>query len=455
MNRNFLARLLGLCLLGAVGMQCAPRCDIEAVHPEKWPEIVDYIQRSWPDFTEKDPVMPAPYLYGLNPGTLYYWDVYFHNEGLMRCGYWDIARGNLDCMIFEIDSIGFIPTALHWGRNRSQTPFFSHSVRRYYEMSPVKDTAWLRKAYRAVLKEYEFWTNENGNRIEDHTTPIAGLQRYGHCADSAELVEFYDKVVFYRFKGLSRDIPVEEKLAIGDQMMAESECQDFTPRFDGRIKDFIPVCLNSYLVGYENNIAFYEKELGIAPTRDWKKMAADRAALIEKYCWSEERGLYLDYNFVTGKHSSVAAMAGIMPMFFGFAPKDHARRIKDNLPLFDSDGGLVSSEVSPRGAEYQYGHTGVWPNVQQMAIESLLPYGYEREARNIAMKWLNTATRNWIDPQPATYPPFKYGDGTRHPGFLYEKYTRDGKINDGEYAASHMLGWAGTVFLVALETIEN
>ena len=443
------------CLIGFLCLQCSSAPEIQPVYPEKWPEIKAYIQRSWPDYVEVDPVMPKPYLYGLNPGTFYYWDVYFHNEGLMRCGYWDIAQGNLDCMIFEIDSIGFIPTALHWGTNRSQLPFFSHSVRRYYEMNPVKDKEWLMTAYRAVLKEYEFWTNENGNFIEDHTTPIAGLQRYSHHADSAELISFYDRVLFYRIPGVSREDPIEQKLDVADQMMAESECQDFTPRFGGRIKNFIPICLNSYLVGYENDLAFYEKELGISPTRDWKKIADNRAALIEKYCWSEERGFYMDYDFVNDRHSPVASMAGIMPLFFNFAPKNHAKKVRDNLPLFDSDGGLVSSEVFPGGEAYQYGYTAVWPNVQQLAIESLENYGFRKETRNIAMKWLNTATRNWVDPQPKTYPPFKYGDGTRHPGFLYEKYTRDGNINDTEYPCSHMLGWAGTVFLVALETVEK
>ncbi len=449
-------RLILFCLLGLLAAQCQPRqAKIEPVHPEVWPDIVAYIQRSWPDFVEKDPMMPKPYLYGLNPGTLYYWDVYFHNEGLMRCGYWDIARDNLECMFFQIDSLGYIPTALRWGTDRSQLPFLSHSVHRYWEMTPNKDTTWLRTAYEAILKEYEFWVNENGNLLEDHRTPIAGLQRYGHSADSAGVIEFYEKIVTVRFKDYDLDVPEQVKYEVGDQMLAESECQDFTPRFDGRIKDFIPICLNSYLVGYENDMAYYEEQLGIAPTRPWKEMAKQRAALIEKYCWSEERGLYLDYNFVTGKHSSVAAMAGIMPLFFGFAPRDHAKKVRDNLYLFDSDGGLVSSEVSPRGAEYQYGHTGVWPNVQEMAIESLERYGFHEQTYNIAMKWLNTATRNWVDPQPVHYPPFKYGDGTRHPGFLYEKYTRDGLINDTEYPCSHMLGWAGTVFLVALETVNG
>ena len=60
-----------------------------------------------------------------------------------------------------------------------------------------------------------------------------------------------------------------------------------------------------------------------------------------------------------------------------------------------------------------------------------------------------------IDPQPATHRPFKYGDGTRHPGFLWEKYTRDGRINDDEYPCSFMLGWTASAYLVALETVRG
>lgn len=109
---------------------------------------------------------------------------------MLRCGETELARNNLDCMIWQIDKLGFIPNASGWGEDRSQTPCFSMSVRRYWELTPGKDTAWLHRAYRAVLKEYEFWTNTDGNTIEDHSTPVKGLQRYGHHSDTAALATF-------------------------------------------------------------------------------------------------------------------------------------------------------------------------------------------------------------------------------------------------------------------------
>ena len=177
--------------------------------------------------------------------------------------------------------------------------------------------------------------------------------------------------------------------------------------------------------------------------------------MIDRYCWDEERGLYMDYDFVNQRFSPVASMGGMMPLHFGFASREKAERVRDNLSLFDSDGGLVVCELSPQKIVYQWGDSAVWAPMQQIGIEAMLRYGFVKEAKTIAIKWLNTVTRNYMDPQPATHRPFKYGDGTRHPGFLYEKYTRDGRINDSEYPCSIMLGWTASAFLVALETVRE
>jgi alpha,alpha-trehalase len=446
--------LLIVCLPGILALQCSPAPKTVAVHPEKWDEIDAYIRKSWPEFVEKKPDFPKPYTYGLNPGTLYYWDFYFHNEGLFLHGYTQLALDNLDCMIFQIEKLGFIPNASGWGEDRTQMPVFSMGVRRYLDRVHPNDTAWLRKAYRAVLTEYRFWTNTEGVMIEDHRTAVSGLQRYSHHADSAALITFYDRVLAGRFH-ISRDAPVEEKLLQASHRLAEAECMDFTPRFEGRCLDYIPVDLNSFLYGYERNLADLERELGISDGCRWDALAEARANLIDTYCWNEERGLYLDYDFVNGHQSPVASVAGLIPLHVGLASNAQAQRVRDNLPLFESDGGLVVCEISEQPVEYQWGHNAVWAPIQQFAIEAMTRYGFRREAKEIAMRWLNTVTRNYVDPCPVNYPPFKYGDGTRHPGFLWEKYTRSGDINDAEYPCSMILGWTASAYLVALKTVRG
>ena len=212
------------------------------VHPEKWSDIENYIRDNWNDFVDTMPSLPKPYCYALKPGTLYSWDLYFINEGLMRQGFFEQARNNVDNFIYEVEKLGFIPNANGWGEDRSMTPYFGMMVSSYYDKAPEKDTAWLRRAYNAVLKEYEFWTNTNGNTIEDHSTPVEGLQRYGHHSDSATLVSFYDKVLQGRFH-LEKNVPASEKIRIAGHRLAEAETMDFNPRFEGRCMDFIPVDL--------------------------------------------------------------------------------------------------------------------------------------------------------------------------------------------------------------------
>jgi alpha,alpha-trehalase len=439
-------------LLFMAGCRSTP--ETAPLYPEKWDEIANYIKESWPKYVESNPNLPKPYIYGLNPGTLYYWDFYFHNEGLLMQGYEEIARDNLECMIFQVEKLGFIPNASGWGEDRSQSPFFALGVRSYWDKVKPHDMAWLQRAYLAVVAEYRFYTDAPGAAIEDHTSTIPGLQHFGYHSDSAALITFYDRVVAGRFK-LPRDVPAEEKLTIASHRMAEAACMDFTPRFEGRCLDYIAVDLNSLLFAYERNIAFFERELHISDGKEWDRLADARAKLIDTYCWNEERGLYLDYDFVNGHPSPVASLAGWYPLFTGMASKEKARRVRDNLSLFESDGGLITCEMTPQEIDYQWGHNTVWAPLQHIAIQSMEKYGFEREAKEIAMRWLNTTTKNYVDPHPATYPPFKYGKGTRYPGALYEKYSCSGDINDAEYPCSEMLGWTATAYLVALETVRG
>lgn len=442
----------GFALAAVAPTGCAPK--LEAEHADTWPQIENFIQENWLNYVDTTDALPHPYSYALNPGTLYYWDLYFINEGLMLQGFMEQAKHNVDNFIYEIEKLGFIPNAHGWGEDRSQTPYFGMMVHSYWEKAPERDLVWLRKAYDAVLKEYEFWTNENGNRIEDHSTSIAGLNRYGNHADTASLITFYDRSLKGRFH-LSDGASDDEKVTVASHRLSEAETMDFNPRFEGRANDFIAVDLNSNLWQYENILAYFEQELGITSGYDWKALADRRAALIEQYLWSEERGLYLDYDFVNERHSPVASVITLMPLYWQFAPADKAARVRKNLHLFDSPGGLVACEPSLQEINYQWGDDDVWAPMQLIGMEALSNYGYRRDARDVAIKWLNTVTRNFLEPVPATYPPFKYGDGTRHPGFLYEKYTREGEINDGEYPCSEMMGWTGATFLWALQMVQK
>ncbi|MDR2042701.1 MAG: trehalase [Tannerella sp.] len=425
---------------------------VEPEYREKWGEIETHIRNNWLRYVDYSPAsLPCPYSYALNPGTLYYWDLYFINEGLAAQGFMEQARNNLDNFIYEIEHLGFVPNALGWGEDRSQTPYFAMMARSYYEKCQPKDTVWLQRAYHAALSEYAFWTNANGNLTEDHRTP-QGLQHYSHHADSAALLKFYEQQ--NRRWPPHRADTREEKIRTAAHRLAEAETMDFTPRFEGRCMDFIAVDLNANLYQYEINLDYFERELGIRSGTDWEGLARQRVERINRYCWDEEKGFFYDYDYKNHRRSCVAAISALMPLYWGFATAEQAERVKRYLPLFDSPGGLTVCEPVDGQHVYQWGDQAVWPPVQYIAMTALLRYRYVSEARQVALKYLNTVTRNFVKPEPAVYPPFKYGDGVRRAGFLYEKYTRAGDILDAEYPCSEMMGWAAATFLKALEVMQ-
>lgn len=405
-------------------------------------------------FVESNPRLPKPYSYALNPGTLYYYDLYFINDALLKQGFIEQARNNLDCFIYIADSLSFIPNAFGWGESRSQLPFFSMMVCDYYEKTGDKE--WLKKAYPAVLKEYDFWTNRNGNQIEDHSTSIPGLQRFGQHADTAELLEFYDRVLFYRFH-VSRDVPDSTKLRIAAQRLAECESMDFTPRYYGRCMDFIPVDLNANLYQYELNFAYFEKELGIKSNVNWVKAAKKRAVLMKKYLWSPQRGLMLDYDYVNGKHTEISCITSFTALMWHVIEGAQAEEMKNNLLReLEVKSGLTVCSESQEDIPYQFGRTAIWGSMQFQAMKGLIKAGFREDAERVALKYLNMVTKNYVDPYPDQYIPHKTRTLVKRPyGCLWEKFTHDGDINDNEYYSSPILGFTAAPYILALEIIRN
>jgi hypothetical protein len=70
------------------------------------------------------------------------------------------------------------------------------------------------------------------------------------------------------------------------------------------------------------------------------------------------------------------------------------------------------------------------------------------------MKYLDMVTAHFLDPRPARAVG-KKGPVVRKPGAAYEKYNRDGLINDDEYLAREMMGWATGAFLWLYDYVQN
>ena len=62
----------------------------------------------------------------------------------------------------------------------------------------------------------------------------------------------------------------------------------------------------------------------ISDGKAWEKKAEERAQLIRQYLWNEERGLFLDYDFVNKKHTPIASIVTLWPLYWEFATKKEA-----------------------------------------------------------------------------------------------------------------------------------
>ena len=402
--------------------------------------------------------LPYPYLsIAEGRNLLFYWDTYYTNLGILHNKELrHYAQSATDNLLYLVERLGYIPNSTEpWGLNRSQVPYLSMIVRDIYETAKNKDKTWLKKAYQTLKKEYEFWVNTNSNNIENHKTNIDGLQRYSHHASEEEMLTFFDEIaVRFEFGTLTR----AEKLKLANDWLAEAEAGlDFTPRFENRCTDFIPICLNSNLYTYEMNFHWMVKELHLSDEPNWESFAIQRKDLFNKYLWNEKRGLYLDYDYKNCRHSKVASVINFYALWAGIASSSQAQRIVDNLSLFEYEYGITVCEKMEHERTYQWDYPAGWPSAHYYVVKALDKYGYKKEAARIARKYLDLVTKNFNDPKPPqTFDPETNTTFYRTKGKVYEKYNVvTGELYDAEYASNEFMGWSTGVFLYLKKYIEQ
>ena len=128
--------------------------------------------------------LPYPYTVptaGAMFREMYYWDTFFTNEGLVRDGHPELAKGNTDNLLYMVRRFGKVYNGSRtYYEARSQTPYLSMMVDRIYRLTG--DKQWLADAYETLKEEYGFWMRER-------LTPT-GLNRYGSSASDALVDEF-------------------------------------------------------------------------------------------------------------------------------------------------------------------------------------------------------------------------------------------------------------------------
>lgn len=394
--------------------------------------------------------LPHPYSTASIPGEgrfsfFFYWDTYFTNVGLLAHGRLDVARGNIENMLWLIDRQGYMPN--HVGvTNRSQPPWLCRMVQEYLSVAAVgrangagEATAtradasalprdpdlrdFFRRAAEGVRREYHFFTTAR--------MTACGLNGYGHHTSAADCISFYDRTLVRRL-GMEAGINPARRAAIGGHFLGEAESGwDFCERFSGRCLHHAAVDLNALLYGHERFLARAGRLLGWSEAPAYDEAAERRRALAGELLWDDERGWFCDYDAHEQRPSPTRSLAGTVALFTGLATAEQAARMAATLADFEREHGVAVTPDSPTARRYQWAYPNVWPPMVFTTVAGLARYGHDDAARRIAQKFVATTDALFA-----------------RTGMFWEKTDAEtGEVAGGEYDAVPMLGWSAGVYV--------
>jgi alpha,alpha-trehalase len=349
--------------------------------------------------------LPRPYVVpGGRFNEMYGWDSYFILLGLLRDG--EITRGRdlVDDLLYEVANYGGVLNANRtYYLTRSQPPLLGAMVLAVFHATG--DRAWLAAARPALEVTYRHWTSP------PHLIPSIGLSRYYDHGEgpAPEVVtgerdatgrSHYDRVrdYFRRAAAAHREVSAYYRSASdeltplffkGDRSMRESgfDPSDRFGPFGADVIRYAPVCLNTLLYEMEREMAAIDDRLDHqADAARWNARAADRRARIDRYLWDDPAGLYFDYDFETGRRRVYPFATTFWPLAMGLASTPQAKRVRQNLPLFERPGGIVTStNISGSQWDAPFG----WAPLQLFAVDGLRRHGFVSDADRIARAFLS------------------------------------------------------------------
>ncbi|MDD6483232.1 MAG: trehalase family glycosidase [Clostridiales bacterium] len=399
-------------------------------------QVIDFINQNWDgcvrnNMKDEGTLIGMPYSYTIPAighfEEMYYWDTYFTNLGLLIGGRPQLAKNNVDNMLYLVNRYGFMPNGNRkCFLNQSQPPFLSEMVRDIYEY--YKDPVWLLSAYGVLKTEYEFWQTRRSFDI--------GLNHYGGNAETektcTEMADYFKSRVKIEVK--------LDNISLGKHCRALCESGwDMNPRFGLECDKYAPVDLNSLLFMLEKNMSYFANELNIDESDLWEQRAQTRKTLMLSRM-NNGGGILLDYMIERDSLSEILSAASFFPLYAELATNEGAKAMVENLSRLEEDYGILTCEKNNAEGIYQWDYPNGWACLQYIVVKGLDNYGFEAEANRIAQKYIAL-----VD---------KVFDET---GKLWEKYnvvTGSLDVNN-EYKQPAMLGWSAGVYMSMYKYLEK
>jgi len=434
--------------------------------------------------------LPNPYVVpGGRFNEMYGWDSNFIVLGLEADNRPALAKGMVDNFLFEIEHYGAVLNANRtYYLTRSQPPFLTSMIRAVYEnpasfpatpAGRAEAKAWLERAYTLAEKDYTTWTRA------EHKAGTTGLARYydfgvGPVPEESDDSTYYPDVIRWleahpgqgegflvkgsehpdaaetaRLKETSCDIKasvvcerawvagyrLSKDFYEGDRAMRESGFDPgfrFGP-FDGATQNFAPVCLNSLLYRYEQDLSHFAHVLANPEeAMRWEKSAKARNGAIHRYLWRAKDGVFADYDFVHQRTSSYAYISSLYPLWAGVATREEAKQVVDKLNLFERPGGLSMSNFN---SGLQWDEPFGWAPTNWVAVDGLQQMGFREAARRIAQHFDATIDEGFAK------------DGTIREKFNVVSGNSNVQVTTGYKSNEIGFGWSNAVYLKLKEIL--
>lgn len=404
-------------------------------------------------YEEGGSLIPLPHPYIVPGGRfreIYYWDSYFTMLGLRASGRVDMIRNMIDNFSFLIDRIGYIPNGNRtYFIGRSQPPFFSLMIKllrdeeeKMEKEGKEEEEGALVKYLPQLEKEYQFWMNGNDLLNSTHTSQ----HRVVRMEDGSVLNRYWDDNNTPRPEAYKEDVELShqsrqkpEELFRHLRAAAESGW-DFSSRWFKDVKSFatihttdiIPVDLNCLLHHLEQTLSeAYQLAGNSLKSSEYHSLSAKRKVAIKKYCWSEGKKFFFDFDFVAHKQKEHYTLAATFPLFFEVASPDQAIATAKLLQeKFLKPGGMTTTLEN---SGQQWDAPNGWAPLQWIAYKGLLNYGLDELANQLKSNWTNANLKVYQ----------KTGKMTEK----YDVWSDNAEASGGEYPNQDGFGWTNGVYL--------
>lgn len=424
---------------------------------EEFSSLEERLHQQWKVLTketdeekEGSTLIPLPYSYvvpGGRFGEIYYWDSYFTLLGLKESGRVDLIEAMVRNFAHLIDVVGHIPNGNRtYFISRSQPPFFVKMVELLAEVK--QDESILIHYLPQLEREYGFWMKgAEGLPIGEAYARVVRLD------EETILNRYWDDVDTPRAESYREDVELLHQTNGDASSMRHirAACEsgwDFSSRWLMDEQDLntieaaniIPIDLNVLLFELERVLHYiYSLKEDLAHAAHYQHLMGKRLKGIERYLWSTESELYLDYHFVQQKSMQRPSLAMLFPLWSGFASEGQASSVLNYVEKeFLKPGGLVTS-TSYSGQ--QWDAPNGWAPLQWIGLVASVNYGWKNLAKTIASRW--TILNEQV---------------FERTGKMMEKYNVEDltlEAGGGEYPVQDGFGWSNGIYLAMKEFLRT